>query len=136
MNTNPTEGQRARVDLLESRLVNTEVARREAVAAGNRALHNDLANMNRETIGEAAVNDLRSLVTRWMLEHGKAAYEAKTPKQAADLPAGSVLGVGHNVLLKDADGTWTWAGFDTKSTDAEIQPAMAAATVLRVGYPR
>jgi hypothetical protein len=69
--------QRERVDLLAARLVETEVARLEAVAAGNRALHNDLANMNRDAIGEAAVGDLRSLVTRWMLERGKAAYDAK-----------------------------------------------------------
>ncbi len=136
MTTAPIEGQRARVDLLEARLINTEVARLEAVAVGNRKLHNDLANMNREAIGEAAVNDLRSLVTRWMLERGKAAYKAKTPAVAAGLPAGSVLGWGHNVLVKDADNLWSWAGFDTKSTDAEIQPALVAATVLRIGYPR
>lgn len=71
----PTEGQGARVDMLAARLVNTEVARRQAVRAGNRRLHNDLANDNRQAIGEAAVNDLRSLVTVWMLDRGKAADE-------------------------------------------------------------
>lgn len=59
--------QRERVDILERRLLTTETARREAVAAGDRKLHNDLANMNRETIGEIDVHDIRSLVTRWML---------------------------------------------------------------------
>lgn len=73
----PTAGQRERVDLLAARLVETEVARLEAVAGGNGKLHNDLANMNREAIGKAAVNDLRSLVTRWTLRFGKAAHEAK-----------------------------------------------------------
>ncbi len=73
----PLAGQRDRVNLLAARLVETEVARLEAVRDGNRERRNDLANMNREAIGEAAVNDLRSLVTRWMLERGKAAYLAK-----------------------------------------------------------
>ncbi len=73
----PVEGQRARIDALEARLIATEVARLEAVAAGDRDRHNDLANMNRLDIGQVALNDLRSLVTRWMLRLGKTAYEAK-----------------------------------------------------------
>lgn len=73
----PAAGQRDRVDLLAARLVDTEVARLEAVRDGNRPLHNDLATMNRDAVGEAAVNDLRSLVLRWALDRGKAAYEAR-----------------------------------------------------------
>ncbi len=83
----PLAGQRERVDGLAARLVETEVARLEAVRDGHRNRHNDLANMNRDAIGEAAVNDLRSLVTRWMLERGKAAFEAKQaarPRAAGD----------------------------------------------------
>ncbi len=132
----PVEGQRQRVDALEARLIASEVARIEAVKVGDRGRHNDLANMNRLDIGQVAVNDLRSLVTRWMLRLGKAAYEAKPPQDPADLPPGSVLGWGHNVLMKDADGVWSWAGFDKRSTDGEVQAAMSAATVLRVGFPR
>lgn len=71
----PSEGQRERVDAIEARLIATEVARIEAVKAGDRDRHNDLANMNRLDIGQVAVNDLRSLVTRWMLRLGKAAAE-------------------------------------------------------------
>jgi heme oxygenase len=67
--------QRERVDLIEKRLLTTEAARRQAVFDGDRKLHNDLANLNREAIGEIAVNDLRSLVTRWMLRLGKQAEE-------------------------------------------------------------
>jgi len=59
--------QRERVDFLEQQLLTTEASRREAVAAGDRKLHSDLANANRNTIGAAEVHDLRSLVTRWML---------------------------------------------------------------------
>ncbi len=83
----PLTGQRERVDLLAARLVETEVARLEAVRDGHRARHNDLANLNRDAIGGAAVNDLRSLVTRWMLDRGKAAFEAKQatgPRGASD----------------------------------------------------
>lgn len=63
--------QRERVDVLERRLLNTEAARRKAVADGDQKLHNDLANMNREAIIEADAKDLRSLVTRWMLRISK-----------------------------------------------------------------
>lgn len=63
--------QRERVDLLEKRLLTTEAARLKAVTDFDRKLHNDLANMNREAVGEIEVNDLRSLVTRWMLQLGK-----------------------------------------------------------------
>lgn len=73
----PVEGQRERVDALEARLIATEVARIGAVQAGDHNRHNDLANINRLDIGQAAVNDLRSLVTRWMLRlGGQAAKEA------------------------------------------------------------
>lgn len=68
---------RERVDALERRLITTEVARRKAVRDGNTKLHNDLANMNREAVGEMEPKDLRSLVTRWMLQLGKAADQAQ-----------------------------------------------------------
>lgn len=55
--------QRERVDLLETRLLTTEARRRRAVADGDRQLHNDLANLNREAIGEIPVHDLRSLAS-------------------------------------------------------------------------
>ena len=70
------ESQRDRVDALERRLLTTEAARRRAVQAGEKKLHNDLANINRETIGDAEVRDLRSLVTRWMLRLGEQAEKA------------------------------------------------------------
>jgi hypothetical protein len=59
--------QRERVDGLEARLLGTEARRRQAVREGDRHLHNNLANLNRETIAEIPLHDLRSLVTRWML---------------------------------------------------------------------
>ncbi len=67
MSDTPAPTQRERVDLLETRLLTTEARRRKAFAEGDRKLHNDLANLNREAIGEIPEHDLRSLVTRWML---------------------------------------------------------------------
>lgn len=68
-----SETQRERVDNLERRLLTTEVARRRAVAADDWKLRSDLANINREAIGAAEPKDLRSLVTRWMLQLGEQA---------------------------------------------------------------
>jgi hypothetical protein len=68
-----TETQRERVDAFEQRLIATEVGRIKAVAAGDLARHNELANANRHAIELATAADLRSLVTRWMLRLGKQA---------------------------------------------------------------
>lgn len=65
--------QRERVTLLQRRLDTTETARRAAARAGNHKLASDLANINREFVIDAQPHDLRSLVTIWLLDRGKAA---------------------------------------------------------------
>lgn len=64
--------QRERVEVLQRRLLTTETARRAAARTGNRRLASDLANINRDLIGDANSGDLRSLVTLWLLERGRA----------------------------------------------------------------
>jgi len=71
--------QRERVHLLAKRLLTTETTRRQAARDGNRQLASDLANVNRDLIGEAFPGDLRSLVTVWMMALGQALDEATLP---------------------------------------------------------
>lgn len=100
--------QRERVKLLPARLLSSEAARRKAVADGNMQLHNDLANMNREMIGETSEHDLRSLVTRWMLERARDAElleQTRAALQVALAHAGGELpGVGGDVRRAELDG--------------------------------
>jgi hypothetical protein len=65
--------QAERVGRLAVRLLDGEAARRQAVRDGHSRLASDIANINRELIGEALAPDLRSLVTAWMLRLGEIA---------------------------------------------------------------
>lgn len=59
---------------------------------------------------------------------------AADAERAADLPAGTVVGWGHSVLLKDADGAWSWAGYANLVGDALVDRMLPAATILRHGW--